>query len=95
LTKKLRRPTSTKRRSRVAVPPARRAVTRREYAELAVRLGSAELQMQRNRTVIDALVQRVAQLQEQVSALHANAAQQTLVAELPALPPATTPTVES
>jgi hypothetical protein len=73
----------------------RRSVTRREYAELAVRLGSAELQMQRNRTIIDGLVQRVAQLQEQVIALYASAAKQALVTDLPALPPTTTPTVES
>ena len=45
--------------------------------------------MQRNRPVIDALVQRVALLQEQVNALRASAAKQTLVAERPALPPGT------
>jgi hypothetical protein len=62
---------------------------------LALRLGSAELQMQRNRTIIDGLVQRVAQLQDQITALHASAAKQALVTELPMLPPTTTPTVES
>jgi hypothetical protein len=93
--KKLRRRTSTKRQTRAAVPVPRRTVTRREYAELAVRLGSAELQMQRNRAAIDLLAQRVAQLHEQVNALQASMVTPAFGTELPALPPATTPTVES
>jgi len=51
--------------------------------------------MQRNRAIIDGLVQRVAQLQEQVIALQAGAAKQALVTDLPMMPPTTTPTVES
>jgi uncharacterized coiled-coil protein SlyX len=94
LTKKLRRVTAPKRR-RVAVVAPRRSITRREYAELAVRLGAAELQMQRNRAIIDGLVQRVAQLQEQVMALQASTAKPAPVTDFPIMPPTTTPTVES
>jgi len=97
MSKKLRRPARTKRRSRVAVPQFQRSVTRREYAALAVRLGAVELQMQRNRALIDLHTQRIAQLQEQVNALEASVAAQALANEIPALPlpAATTPTVES
>ena len=95
LSKKLRPRSTTKRRSRAAVPLPRRAITRGEYAELAVRLGAAEMQMQRNRAIVDALSQRVAQLHEQVNALEARVAPSAFGSELPNLPSATTPTVES
>jgi hypothetical protein len=71
-------------------------VTRREYAELVVRLGSVELQMQRNRAIIDLNTQRITQVLDQVNELKATAATTSLANELPALPlPVTTPTVES
>jgi hypothetical protein len=41
-----------------------RGVSRREYAELVLRLGSAELQMQRNRAELELLASRVTHLQE-------------------------------
>ena len=72
------------------------AVTRREYAELVVRLGSVEIQAQRNRATIDAQAQRLVQLQEQIDALKAPAVTQQLTQEIAALPLTPgTPTVES
>lgn len=94
MTKKLRRPTAAKRRS-TAAPLPRQSVTRREYAALAARLGAVELQMQRNRTIIDTQGQRLAQLQEQVNALQAQTVAQAIAQELPALTPVTTPIGES
>ena len=93
MTKKLRRSAATKRR-RVSIPATRRSVTRREYAELALRLGAVEMQMQRNRTEIERQAQRIVQLQEQVNALLAKTLTPSLGPEI-ALPPTTTPTVES
>jgi hypothetical protein len=74
------------------VPSPRRTVTRREYAEVVVRLGAAELQLQRTRAALETQAQRIAQLEEQVTALTSATAAQAL-ATLPV--PATTPTVES
>jgi hypothetical protein len=77
------------------MPVPRRSVTRREYAELAVRLGAVEMQMQRNRTTVEAQALRIAQLQEQVNALQASTVTQAFGTDLPALPSVPTPTVES
>jgi hypothetical protein len=94
--KKTIRRTKPKRRSHAGVTAPRPGVTRREYAEVVVRLGSVELQIQRNRAVIDLQGQRINQLQEQLNAVGAAAASQTASAEIPALPIAvSTPTVES
>jgi hypothetical protein len=72
------------------------AVTRREYAEVVVRLGSLEIQVQRNRTTIELQAQRIVELQEQIDALKAPAVAQQLTQELAAVPLAPgIPTVES
>ena len=66
LMKRIRR-SKSKRRSSAATPGARQSVTRREYAELVVRLGSVELQAQRNRATLDLHAQKIAQLQQELS----------------------------
>ncbi len=94
--KKRVRPTKSKRRARAPLPRNTSSVTRREYAEVVVRLGSVELQIQRNRAIIDLQTQRIAQLLEQINELKAAVATQSLAQEIPALPLIpTTPTVES
>ena len=94
--KKTLRRTQSKGRSRANVPTQRRAVTRGEYAEVVVRLGAVELQMQRNRADIDLQAQRIAQLQEQLRAIPTALPAQTVSKEMPPLPIATTaPAVES
>jgi hypothetical protein len=87
----------TKSRHRRGSISPRRSVTRREYAELAVRLGAIELQAQRNRAAIELQAERLTHLQEQVNALTAAAAgAQALSQEGPAAPlTPTTRTVES
>jgi hypothetical protein len=50
-------------------------VTRREYAELVVRLGSLELQAQRNRARLEVQGERIAQMQEQLDMLRASRGQ--------------------
>ena len=96
--KKTLRRSKPKRRSHASVPARRQAVTRREYAELVVRLGSAELQMQRNRASIDSQAQLIRQLQDQLNALAIAQSPQavSVSGDNPALPIAVaTPTVES
>ena len=86
--KRVRR-SKSKRRSSAAAPGARQSVTRREYAELVVRLGSVELQVQRNRAMLDLHAQRIAQLQEQLSLAHAAAqppGTDTMAVPIPPLP---------
>jgi hypothetical protein len=71
-------------------------VTRREYAELVVRLGSVELLAHRNRAVLDRQAQRIAQLEEQLRALQADALARSLPQKIPAAPASPPiPTVES
>jgi hypothetical protein len=90
------RSSKPKRRARATLPPVRRSVTRREYAAVVVRLGTLEIQVQRNRGTIELQAQRIGHLQEQIEVLKAAAAQQTLATEIAALPLSpTTPTVES
>jgi hypothetical protein len=92
VTKPFRR-TKVKGSTRAAVPTPRRSVTRREYAELVVRLGSVELQAQRNRATLDLQARRIAELQEQLSLLQAA---QSLAKDVPGVPvPPPIPTVES
>ena len=90
--------TFRRKRSKVRSQPHKRsvrpAVSRREYAELVVRLGSVELQIQRNRAELELHAQRIAQLQESVDALKAAALPTALANEMP-LPIPPTPTVES
>ena len=94
--KKTLRRSKPKRRSHASVPARRQTVTRREYAELVVRLGSAELQMQRNRASIDLQAQLIRQLQDQLSAIAIAQSPQAVSGENPVLPIAVaTPTVES
>jgi hypothetical protein len=67
-------------------------VTRREYAELVVRIGSVELQAHRNRAILDLQAKRIAQMQEELNRLHASAVQSRVadVAGLAMAPPAAT-----
>jgi hypothetical protein len=94
VSKRLRR-TKPKHRSRTIERSSRSAVSRREYAELVVRLGSVELQAQRNRAELELHAQRIAQLQELVDALKAAAVSPALASEIPPLPIPPMPTVES
>ena len=94
MSKRLRR-TKPKHQSRTIERSSRPAVSRREYAELVVRLGSVELQIQRNRAELELHAQRIAQLQELVAALKAAAVPSALASEIPPLPLPPTPTVES
>jgi hypothetical protein len=84
-----------KRRSRAEPTASRRPVTRREYAELLVRLGSVELQVRRNRADLELQARRIAQLEGQIAAPNAAAPAVTRPVEIAALvvPPA--PPVES
>jgi hypothetical protein len=59
-----------------------------------MRLGALEMQVQRNRVIIDLQAQRIVQLQEQLDVIKTAATQQTLANEIAALSP-TTPTIES
>jgi hypothetical protein len=92
--KSLRRKASKRR-----LPSSRRSsrpgVSRQEYAELVVRLGSVELQAQRNRAELELHAQRIAQLQELVAALKAAALSAAVASDMPPLPIPPTPTVES
>jgi hypothetical protein len=54
-----------------------------------------ERQIQRNRATIELQAQRIGQLQEQIAAIKAAAAQQTLSNDLAVLPLPVPPTVES
>ena len=81
MTKTVRR-NKPKRRTRATPPSPRRQVTRREYAEVAVRLGALEMQVQRNRGTMELQAQRIARLQEEIDALKASAARQTLATEM-------------
>ena len=92
MSKTLRR-SKPKRRSRSA-PRSRPAVSRREYAEVVLRLGSLELQVQRNRAELELHAQRIAELQEFVASR--KTAVSPLSSEIPPLPiPPPTSTVES
>ena len=73
----------------------RSGVSRREYAEVVVRLGSVELQAQRNRAELELHAQRIAQLQELVESLKRTSPSPALSSEIPALPIPPKPTVES
>jgi hypothetical protein len=94
--KKPLRRTKLKGRSHTNVPAPRRVVTRREYAEVVLRLGSVERQAQQNRAAIELQAQRIIQLQEQLNAVATAAPPHTVSAEIPELPMTmTAPTVES
>jgi hypothetical protein len=62
-------------------------VTRREYAELIVRLGSVELQAHRNRVTLDLQGQRIAQMQEELNLLHTSTGRRTTDMTGIAIPP--------
>ena len=87
-----RKPTRRPRRAALAPP---RTVTRRDYAELVVRLGATELQVKRHRAAIEQQARLITQMQAQLDALKTVAAAQTLAHDLAALPLPTPPTVES
>jgi hypothetical protein len=53
-----------RRRLQPGTRAASRGISRHEYAELVLRLGSAELQVQRNRAELELHASRIAQLQE-------------------------------
>jgi hypothetical protein len=70
-------------------------VSRREYAELVVRLGGVELQAQRNRAELELHAARIAQFEEIFENLRKAASAATLSSDIPDLPITPTPTVES
>jgi hypothetical protein len=74
---------------------SRSGVSRREYAELVLRLGSLELQVQRNRAELELHAHRIADLQETVEALKLAAPSAALSSEIPSLPAPPKPVVES
>ncbi len=94
MSKTLRR-SKPKRRSRPATPRSRPSVSRREYAEVVLRLGSIELQVQRNRAELELHAQRIADLQELVRSLNKATLSPALSNEIPPLPLPPKPTVES
>jgi hypothetical protein len=71
-----------------------RGVSRREYAELVLRLGSAELQVQRNRAELELHASRIAQLHEILDHLMQAAEAAAAAKDLP-LPGPPARTVES
>lgn len=94
--KNTRRRSKPKSRAHANVAAPRQAVTRREYAELVLRLASAELQTKKNRAAIDLQAQQIRQLQDQVNALAVALPSQPVSRDIPALPIAVvTPTIES
>jgi hypothetical protein len=90
-----RRSKATKRRSAKTVRSSSRAVTRREYAELVVRLGSVELQTQRTRAELELHARRIAQLHDLVEALRLAGAASALSSEMAVLPAPPKGTIES
>ena len=90
-----RRRTKAKRRLPAIARPTSRGVSRREYAELVLRLGSVELQVQRNRAEIELHTQRIAQLQDTMDALKIASPSSAFASDLPALTTPPKPTVES
>jgi hypothetical protein len=74
---------------------ASRTISRREYAELVLRLSSAELQAQRNRAELDLHAARITELQGILENLMRAADAAAAASELPALPHTPTRTVES
>jgi hypothetical protein len=85
--KQAKRPSPASRSSRTGV-------SRREYAELVLRLGSVELQVQRNRAEIELHTQRIAHLQDTIEALKTTSAA-VLSTDIAALPAPPTGTIES
>ena len=77
------------------MPLQRRSVTRREYAELVVRLAATEVQTQRQRAVLELQEQRISHLQEQIDALKTTTATQARANDLSVVPLPVTPTIES
>jgi hypothetical protein len=94
VTKILRR-TKTKRAARAAIPLPRRTVTRREYAELVVRLVATEAQTQRQRAALAVQEQRITQLQEEMDALKKATVAQAIANDIALVPLPATPTIES
>lgn len=81
---------------RPTVPHERRAqVTRREYNDLNVRFSLLELQANRNRIDLDIQLARIAQLQDEIAILRQNEAATALAGEIPGLPLAPKPILES
>ncbi|RPI57772.1 MAG: hypothetical protein EHM55_00655 [Acidobacteria bacterium] len=94
MARKINRPASRRRSTRLDGASPRTGVSRREYAELVVRLGSVELQLQRSRAELEVHARRIAQLQEQLESLKA-ATPAPAIAEIAALPLPPKPVVES
>ena len=65
------------------------------YAEVVLRLGSVELQVQRNRAELELHAQRIAELQDLVRSLNKATLSPALSSEIPPLPLPLKPTVES
>lgn len=77
------------------MPLPRRIVTRREYAELLLRLAATEVQTQRQRAALELQEQRITQLQEQIDALKNTTVAQAVANDLAAVPLPVAPTIES
>lgn len=76
-------------------PSRRSGVSRREYAELVVRLGTVELQSRRYRAELETHARRIAQLQEQLERLKPAATPAAHAADIVVMPLPSKPVVES
>ncbi len=81
--------------ARGADPSRRSSVSRREYAELVVRLGTVELQARRYRGELEAQARRIAQLQDQLDRLKPAATSAAHASDIVVLPLPAKPIVES
>lgn len=77
------------------MPLPRRTVTRREYAEIVVRLAATEVQTQRQRAALELQEQRITHLQEQIDALKNTTVAQALANDISTVPLPARPTIES